>query len=62
METTAAGDIETLPLPAPPPFVGPLPRRGNPPVERPWNKWHGNQQPRNGVINNDTTRLPNQRP
>ena len=62
METTAAGGTEALPLPTPPPFVGPPPKSGYTPAKRPWNKWHGNQQPRNGVINNDTSRLPNQRP
>lgn len=62
MSPEKIGDTEAVISITPQPPCGPLPETKYQPAKNKWHKWHGNQQPPRNVINNDVTRLPNQRP
>lgn len=63
MELTDLDRTEAIGLPIPVQPCGPAPQGKKHPLAVPsWERWRGNRQPPNGVVNNDTGRLPNQRP
>lgn len=62
MSPDQVGDTATDMPVTPQQPCGPHPEKKYQPARSKWHKWYGNHEPPRNVINNDITRLPNQRP
>jgi hypothetical protein len=62
MSPEKAGDTEAVIPTTPQRPGGPLLDKTYQAARAKWHKWHGNHPAVRNVINNDITRLPNQRP